>query len=103
MGLTSDRNDPRLGYGSDTEPTGQNEVYLVLSDEELELGYVRPYRDTYIHLNCGTATHMGHRLSATYAAQPTFYGATFCCRCNLHRPVGENGEFVWEDGSKVGT
>lgn len=103
MGLTSDRNDPRLGHGSDTEPTGQNEVYLVLSDDELAKGFVRPVRNAYRHLTCGSTTTMGQKLSETYAANPSFYGATFCCHCDLHRPVGENGEFEWLDGSKVGT
>lgn len=47
--LTTDRNDPRLGRGSDKEETKQNEVYLVLSDEELRKGYVRPLRTKYVH------------------------------------------------------
>jgi hypothetical protein len=42
-------------------------------------------------------------IAETYARQPTFYGATFCCHCGTHLPVGEQGEFVWEDGSRVGT
>lgn len=42
---------------------------------------------------CGTATTMGRALAETYAADPTFYGATFCCQCRKHLPVSE---FVWE-------
>jgi len=45
---------------------------------------------------CGTVTTMGQALSETYARDPKFYGATFCCGCNRHLPVGE---FVW-DGTK---
>jgi hypothetical protein len=42
--------------------------------------------------------------SSLRARFPAFYGNTYCARCNLHRPVGEAGEFVWlDDGSKVGT
>lgn len=106
MGLTSDRNDPRLGHGVDDEPIGgQHEVYLVLSDEDRAKGFVRPVRYTYVHTTCGAVTRMGQALAETYARQPSFYGATYCVSCDMHRPVGENGEFIWDDGSgqKVGT
>src|SRR5690348_9512706 len=97
MSLTSDRNDPRLSYGTDTTPGPQNEVYLVLSDEERAKGFVRPVRRSYRHRDpeCETVTTMGRALAETYARQPSFYGATFCCGCNEHLRVGEDGEFVW--------
>lgn len=103
MALTNDPNDPRLGRGVGGE--GMNEAYLVLSDEERAKGFVRPYRESYLHTKCGVVTRMGVAIAETYARQPTFYGATFCVGCNTHLPVGENGEFVWDDGSgqKVGT
>jgi hypothetical protein len=47
MSLTTDPNNPCLntlkGEGQ------QNECYLILSDEERAKGFVRPYRDSYIH------------------------------------------------------
>lgn len=46
---------------------------------------------------------MPQACAETYAAQPGFYGTTFCCHCADYFPVGADGEFVWEDGSKVGT
>lgn len=50
---------------------------------------------------CGAVTSMGRALSETYARDPTFYGATFCCQCNRHLPVAE---FVWTaDGQRVGS
>ena len=54
---------------------------------------------------CGTVTTMGLALAETYARDPRFYGATFCCGCGTHLPVGERGEFVWEDApyERVGT
>lgn len=52
---------------------------------------------------CGAETHMGVALSETYARDPRFYGATYCAHCQMHRPVGEAGEFIWLDGSRVGT
>lgn len=47
---------------------------------------------------CGSITTMGQALSETYARDPTFYGATFCGRCNKHLPVAE---FVWTADSQV--
>lgn len=50
---------------------------------------------------CGSVTTMGRALSETYARDPKFYGATFCCTCNRHLPVAE---FVWTaDGMQVGS
>ncbi len=50
---------------------------------------------------CGSVTTMGRALSETYARQPSFYGATFCCHCNKHLPVAE---FVWTaDSLPVGS
>lgn len=49
---------------------------------------------------CGTSTTMGTELAETYAADPKFYGSTFCCACRAHFPVNE---FRWEDGTEVGS
>lgn len=103
MGTTSDRNDPRLTRGVDEAPVEMAEAYLVLSAEERAKGFVRPVRTSYRHDTCGAITTMGRALAETYARQPSFYGATFCVACSMHRPVGTDGEFVWLDGSKVGT
>ena len=46
---------------------------------------------------CGTVTTMGLALCETYARDPSFYGATYCVGCRLHRPVGKHGEFTWVD------
>lgn len=104
-----------------TEETGQHKAYLVLCAEEREKGFVRPLRRSYIHVGiggheidpndiskhgrtggaCGAQTSMGLALSETYARDPKFYGATFCCGCNVHLPVAE---FIWEaDGETVGS
>lgn len=48
--ITTNPNDPRLGHGSDETPVPQHEAYLVLSEEERAKGFVRPYRDRYIHI-----------------------------------------------------
>lgn len=163
MSLTTDSNDPRLGKWDgkpEDKPTPQHPVYLVLSQEEIAKGFVRPYRDAYKHVGiagpkyplqditpeqkemwkdakepfvkfepypegahgsatgrywsqqdldsvgkgCGTVTTMGHALSETYAREPGFYGATYCCGCSKHFKVGRDSEFVWTaDGERVGT
>jgi hypothetical protein len=101
VGVTEDPTDPRLVRKDDTEPRPQAEVYLVLSEAERAKGFVRPYRDTYKHLTCGTTTRMGTALSETYARNPKFYGSTYCVHCQMHRPLAE---FIWDsDGSGVGT
>ncbi len=91
--VTDDPNDPDLTHGADTEPAPQAEAYLVLSKDERARGFVRPYRDTYRHDTCGTATHMDRPIAETYARDPKFYGATYCVTCGMHRPVAE---FVWD-------
>ena len=96
---TYDRNDPDLGYGVDEEPVPQNRAYLVLSDEERAKGFVRPYRDTYVHVDgCGAFMRMSRAIAETYARQPSFYGATYCVGCSRHRPL-EEFRWVNPDGS----
>ncbi len=98
MGTTDDRNDPDLRK---IRPDGQQETYLVLSDEERAKGYVRPLRRSYRHLKCGVVTTMGLVIAETYARDPKFYSGTFCAGCHFHFPVGE---FEWDGTSeKVGT
>lgn len=102
-GITTDPNDLDLGHGGNDTPVPQNKKYLVLSEEERGKGFIRPYRDSYKHEVCGSITTMGRAISETYARNPYFYGATYCVNCSMHKPVGEDGEFIWLDGSKVGT
>lgn len=84
-----------------TNETGQHAGYVVLCPDERAKGFVRPYRDSYKHVACGSVTTMGRALSETYARDPSFYGATFCVRCNRHLPVAE---FTWTaDGERVGS
>jgi hypothetical protein len=83
---------------------GQQQDYVVLAEEERAKGFVRPVRRSYQHLKCGGVTTMGQTLAETYARDPRFYGATFCCHCAAHFRVGANGEFVWTGtDEKVGT
>ncbi len=83
------------------QETGQYKSYVVLCPDERAKGFVRPYRDSYKHVTCGTVTTMGNALSETYARDPKFYGATFCAGCNKHLPLSE---FRWTaDGETLGT
>lgn len=67
-------------------------------------GFVRPVRRSYRHAGCDTITTLGDALAETYARWPAFYpklfGQAWCETCRLDRPVGE---FVWPDGSVVGS
>lgn len=98
--LTSDPNDPDLTHGVDEKPVPQAKAYLVLSQEERDKGFTRPYRDTYVHNHCGRATTMSRSIAETYARDPKFYGATYCVGCMRHLPVTE---FTWDDGEVVGS
>lgn len=119
---TTNGQTPEEVRKNQTNETGQHAGYIVLCDAERARGFVRPYRDAYKHVGraepvtddvgipphavrrvggCNTVTTMGRALSETYARDPGFYGATFCCSCNRHLPVSE---FVWTaDGQVVGS
>jgi len=85
-------------------PGGLQKGYVVLSESERSRGFVRPVRRTYVHTVCGVRTIMGLALAETYARDPTFYTGTYCCMCGNHKPVGPDGEFVWDGtNEKVGT
>lgn len=111
---TTDGKPPVPGYEHAAAPapvnptTGQHGAYWVLTEAERAKGFVRPVRDSYRHLVCGTITTMGRALAETYARQPSYYGSTMCVKCRGHFPVGEAGEFTWyendgSEGPKVGT
>jgi hypothetical protein len=91
--LVTDPNDPRLGHGVDKEKTPQHNAYLILSNEERAKGFIRPLHRAYVHKTCGTKTTMGLALCETYARDPKFYGATYCCGCQKHLRVSE---FLWD-------
>lgn len=86
-------------------PDGQLADHFVLCPEDRAKGYVEPLRLDYIHETCGTITSMPRACAETYAAEPEYYGRTFCCQCGDYFPVGADGQFIWNDGSgqKVGT
>ena len=97
---TTGGDTPEHARQHQADATGQHASYVVLCPDERKKGFVRPYRDSYRH-SCGGETHMGRALSETYARDPTFYGSTFCVRCNAHYPVAE---FTWTaDGATVGS
>lgn len=64
----------------------------------------RYWTEADLNSGCDTVTTMSTPLAETYARNPKFYGATFCCGCAKHLPVGEHGQFVWEGTEeRVGT
>lgn len=72
-------------------------AYVVLSEDERAKGFVRPYRDAYVH-KCGVVTKMGHAIAETYARDPKFYDATFCAGCKAHFPLSD---FIWDGTDEV--
>jgi len=56
----------------------------------------RFWTEAQLKSGCGGATTMSRSIAETYARDPKFYGATFCCHCASHLPVDE---FIWDDGS----
>jgi hypothetical protein len=53
---------------------------------------------------CGAVTTMGQEIAETYAVNPGFYAGTYCAGCSTHKPVGRDGEFVWDGtNERVGT
>ena len=99
MSLTT---DPHEGCLHEIGQDGQQKCYLILPDGERK-DLARAVRISYKHQVCGAITTMNRAIAETYAADPAFYDATYCAVCRAHFPVGENGEFTWLDGSKVGT
>lgn len=93
----SDRTQVYPGHVEIDPKTGQQKGYVVLAQEEIDKGFVRPYRDSYVHKKCGTLTKMGRTIAETYARDPHFYGGTFCVACRAHFPLDE---FVW-DGTDI--
>lgn len=104
---TTDGKPPRPGLENAPAPapvnpqTGQNDAYWILIEDERKKGFVRPYRRSYTHKNCGLVTHMSMSIAETFARNPKFYSHTFCFHCEGHFPVDQ---FVWEGtNEKVGT
>jgi hypothetical protein len=77
--------------------TGQQKAYVVLTAEERAKGFVRPVRQSYKHLGCGTETTMALAIAETYARDPGFYDGTFCVCCGRHFPLDQ---FVWAGTSE---
>ena len=110
LSTTTSGQPPEPGFECASAPapidpaTGMHRAYWVLSEAERAKGFVRPVRDRYQHLTCGVVTTMGRAIAETYARDPKYYGSTYCVGCCAHFPVGEAGEFVWDDDrSKVGS
>lgn len=106
-----DRTQRTLTDGSPVTPEhlqigadGMQKGYVVLSETERKRGFVRPVRRTYVHQKCGVATTAALALAETMARDPKFYSGTYCCGCRTHFTFGQpDGDFRWDDGTKVGS
>lgn len=86
---TTDPTDPGLATNS---LTGLQYRHLVLPDEEIAKGLVRPIRKQYRHRTCGAITEMADPIAATFAADPTFYTGGMCVGC---RGYYRMDQFTW--------
>jgi hypothetical protein len=88
--------------------------WVMCPGEIIKAGFKRPVRKSYVHVGppgpdaagkgCGTVTNMPTPIAETFAANPAYYGSTFCCGCRKYLPVGQDGEFVWDGTTdRVGT
>lgn len=113
MSLTTDPNDPRLCHGTDNEPGPQCETYLVLSEEERAKGFVRPVRNSYIHVGRDVSKHYkGINRILTEAEQNEHPGKKYVAVMTVL--TKEDGSFLggtyvteeelsaWRDGEFVG-
>lgn len=87
-GHTTDRDDPRLGHGVDTEPTAQHSAYLVLSDDERSRGFVRPVRIAYVHVGPPGPRYPLRDLTAEERARWGDHGYLF------YEPIPQNDEEI---------
>ena len=55
MSLTTDKNHP--GVNKPKGDNQQNETYLILSEEERAKGFIRPYRNRYVHVGRNVKSH----------------------------------------------
>ena len=86
--LTTDPDDPRLTHGVDPEPGPQAAAYLVLSEEERRNGWVRPYRDQYVHVGPPGAEHPLRDLTPEEGER--FGGDTGYVKFEPYPPGGES-------------
>lgn len=99
MSLTTDRNDPGLNKVKDN---GQQETYIVLSEEERAKGFVRPVRKEYQHVGKevdreGTIENLEDHLtegSAKYYSREQGYVA-FLKYPESRSPL--NGKYIKQD------
>lgn len=78
----------------ETYPSGETSLGRYWTQAELDA----------VGKGCGVVTSMPRTIAETYAANPSYYGSTFCCGCGTYLPVGDRGEFVWTGtDERVGT
>ncbi len=82
---------------------GQYADHFILSEEDRKQEHIRPVFTSYRHIKCKGITSIPLKIAETYAINPSFYGSTFCSICGDYFLVGENGEFIWLNGTKVGS
>jgi len=111
MSLTTDPNSPCINT-----PKGegqQNECYLILSEEERAKGFIRPYRNRYIHVGRNVSSHWKgiHRMVTEEERQEVGMEKYVAVMTSLTRDDGSHmgGPYVtqeeldaWQKGERIG-
>lgn len=106
VGVSKFKNEIKPITPEQKERYGANYVAYVDYDESERQGrpgvigrfFTAEQLEDYKNSGCETKTTMGLALSETYARNPKFYGATYCCACRKHLPVEE---FVWDGTNEI--
>lgn len=107
--MTNIEDEPRktLADGTQIYPThreitasGMQRGYVVLAEEERAKGFIRPFRDSYIHTKCGGLTTMARSIAETYARNPNSTAALFVLAVALIFPLGKAANFYGTEQTK---
>ena len=109
MSLTTDRNNPGLNK---VKENGQQEAYIILSDEERAKGFVRPVRQSYVHIGRALSHFMGINRILTNDERAQYPNKNYVAVMTVM--VNEDGSFkggayvtqeeidAWKAGIRVG-
>jgi hypothetical protein len=93
--------EPGDGVTLPPSPVLEIKPWPNLTQSEKDRGFFRPLRYRHVHKFCKKETLLSEMMAITYALDPKFNRATYCCHCLSYFPVSN---FYWgEDNSDVGT
>lgn len=73
---------------------------VVLTEQELAAGFVRPLRLRVLHIFCGRPSAVMAGQAEDLAKDPASWSTCWCGVCGRRLPIEQ---FTWVDGSPVGS